>query len=49
MKLNKHRKVQLMVTTGVVVTTFISLFHSEYGTIIVAVSTLTNFIWVWAE
>lgn len=43
----KHRKVQLFVTSATIVGGVIAIFKPEYGHASVLAGVVTNIIWVW--
>lgn len=43
----RHRKFQIIITTGVLASTTIGYFFPYHGELAIASATATNLIWIW--
>lgn len=47
LSLHRHRKFQLIITSGTVVAAIVSFLAPDRAELVIAASTLTNLIWIW--
>lgn len=47
LRLHRHRKFQLIITTGIVGTTAVSYLVPQYQEFVIVAATATNLVWIW--